>query len=92
MISYTTPRDTTLRKHEHACVRCPMLRIDPGQRQRLIEIIHSLTDRIKEAKSNGWLGESEGPQVSLQAASKKLTAMDEARTRTKNHITDLGLP
>ncbi|MFF8994456.1 tyrosine-type recombinase/integrase [Streptomyces sp. NPDC014983] len=79
-------------KHEHACVRCPMLRIDPGQRKRLIEIIHSLTDRIKEAKSNGWLGEAEGLQVSLQAASKKLTAMDQAQARSKTHITDLGLP
>ena len=69
-----------------------MLRIDPGQRRRLIEIIHSLSDRIKEAKSNGWLGEAEGLQVSLQAAGKKLTAMDQARVRSKTHITDLGVP
>ncbi|MEU9118155.1 hypothetical protein AB0D04_42205 [Streptomyces sp. NPDC048483] len=69
-----------------------MLRIDPGQRKRLIEIIHGLTDRIKEAKSNGWLGEAEGLQVSLQAASKKLTAMDQAQARSKTHIADLGLP
>ncbi|MGW5449083.1 hypothetical protein [Streptomyces asiaticus] len=69
-----------------------MLRIDPSQRKRLIEIIHSLTDRIKEAKLNGWLGEAEGLQVSLQAASKKLTAMDQTQTRSKTHITDLGIP
>ncbi|MER5221853.1 hypothetical protein [Streptomyces flaveus] len=69
-----------------------MLRIDPGQRQRLIEIIRSLTDRIKEAKLNGWLGEAEGLQVSIQAASKKLTAMDQAQARSKTRITDLGLP
>ncbi|MFD4855254.1 hypothetical protein [Streptomyces atratus] len=69
-----------------------MLRIDPGQRKRLIEIIHSLTDQIKEAKLNGWLGEAEGLQVSLQAASKKLTAMDQAHVRSTAHITDLGLP
>lgn len=79
-------------KHEHACVRCPMLRIDPGQRKRLIEIIHSLTDRVKEAKLNGWLGEAEGLQVSLHAASKKLTAMDRAHTQSAARITDLGLP
>ncbi|MGW9389170.1 tyrosine-type recombinase/integrase [Streptomyces globisporus] len=79
-------------KHEHACVRCPMLRMDPGQRKRLIEIIHSLTDRIKEAKLNGWLGEAEGLQVSLQAASKKLTAMDQAHARSAARITDLELP
>jgi integrase len=79
-------------KHEHACVRCPMLRIDPGQRQRLAEIIQSLTERIKEAKSNGWLGEAEGLQVSLQAAAKKLVALDQSRTRSKHTVTDLGLP
>ncbi|MGH3492345.1 MAG: tyrosine-type recombinase/integrase, partial [Sciscionella sp.] len=28
-------------KHEHACIRCPMLRIDPRQRPRLAEIIHN---------------------------------------------------
>jgi hypothetical protein len=39
-----------------------------------------------------WLGEAEGLQVSLQAASKKLTAMDQARARSKTHIADLGLP
>jgi hypothetical protein len=69
-----------------------MLRIGPGQRKRLIEIIHSLTDRIKEAKLNGWLGEAEGLQVSLQAASKKLTAMDQAPARSTARITNLGLP
>lgn len=69
-----------------------MLRMDPGQRKRLIEIIHSLTDRIKEAKLNGWLGEAEGLQVSLQAASKKLTAMDQAHARSAARITDLELP
>ncbi|MEV7394628.1 MULTISPECIES: site-specific integrase [unclassified Streptomyces] len=79
-------------KHGHACVRCPMLRMDPGQRKRLIEIIHSLTDRIREAKLNGWLGEAEGLQVSLQAAGKKLAALDRAATRSSTHIADLGIP
>ncbi|MFI7236059.1 hypothetical protein [Streptomyces cyaneofuscatus] len=69
-----------------------MLRVDPGQRKRLIEIIHSLTDRFEEAKLNGWLGEAEGLQVSLQAASKKLIAMDQAHAQKAARITDLGLP
>jgi hypothetical protein len=69
-----------------------MLRVDPGQRKRLIEIIHSLTDRVNEAKLNGWLGEAEGLQVSLQAASKKLTAMDRAYAQSTARITDLGFP
>ncbi|GAA3846961.1 hypothetical protein GCM10022226_83250 [Sphaerisporangium flaviroseum] len=44
--------------HEHACVRCPMLRVDPAQRRRLEEVIRNLVDRIGEAQVNGWLGES----------------------------------
>ncbi|MBZ9645832.1 site-specific integrase, partial [Streptomyces sp. PSKA30] len=79
-------------KHEHACVRCPMLRVDPVQRQRLIEIIRSLAERINEAKLNGWLGEAEGLQVSLEAASKKLTSLDRAATRSTARIADLGIP
>ncbi|MFF7341971.1 hypothetical protein ACFZAT_32295 [Streptomyces sp. NPDC008163] len=69
-----------------------MLRIDPRQRQRLIEIIHSLNDRIREAMSNGWLGEAEALQVSLEAAGKELAALDRAATRVSTRIADLGIP
>lgn len=62
-------------KHEHACVRCPMLRVDPRQRTRLISIIRSLNERITEARLNGWLGEVQGLQTSLTAAEAKLTAL-----------------
>ena len=31
-------------QHEHACVRCPMLRVDPKQRNRLVEIIRASTN------------------------------------------------
>jgi integrase len=79
-------------KHEHACVRCPMLRVDPAQRTRLIDITRSLTDRVEEAKLNGWLGEAEGLGVSLQAARKKLVALDRATTNGRAFPTDLGMP
>lgn len=29
--------------HEHASVRCPMLRVEPRQQARLVEIAHNLT-------------------------------------------------
>jgi hypothetical protein len=48
------------RQHEHACIRCPMLRVDPHQRPRLVEIIRNLAERITEARMNGWLGEVQG--------------------------------
>jgi integrase-like protein len=62
--------------HEHACVRCPLLRTDPGQRQRLQDIRDNLIARIAEARNHGWHGEVDGLQVSLDAAREKLTHLD----------------
>jgi len=53
-----------------------MLRISPRQRPRLTEIIHNLHERITEARMNGWLGEVQGLQVSLEAAKRKLASLD----------------
>jgi site-specific recombinase XerD len=78
-------------KHEHACIRCPMLRVDPAQRNRLVEIIHNLTERITEARLNGWLGEVQGLQVNLSAANNKVTALDRLR-RDQQPRTELGTP
>ncbi|SDJ02338.1 Phage integrase family protein [Actinokineospora alba] len=63
-------------KHEHACIRCPSLRLEPRARPRLIEIIASLRDRIDEARLNGWSGEVAGLTTSLNAASNKLVSLD----------------
>jgi hypothetical protein len=49
-----------------------MLRVSPQQRPRLAEIIHNLHERITEAQMNGWLGEVQGLEVSLEAAKRKL--------------------
>ena len=77
-------------KHEHACIRCPMLRMDPRQRARLAEIIRSLGERIGEARANGWLGEVQGLQTSLDAAVVKLAALDRQPGLSK--AIPLGLP
>jgi hypothetical protein len=82
-------------KHEHACIRCPSLRLDPGARSRLVEIIDNLRDRIQEAKLNGWLGEVQGLETSLRAAAQKLVSLDRMRDRKTSgdaRIADLGLP
>ncbi len=68
-------------QHEHACIRCNMLRLDPQQRPRLGQIIANLKDRIEEAKLNGWLGEVQGLQTSLKAAIQKMVSLD----RTREH-------
>jgi len=72
--------------HEHACIRCPMLRLDPAQRTRLAEIIENLQARQAEARDKGWLGEVQGLQVSLDAATNKLATLD------RSQQTYLGLP
>jgi site-specific recombinase XerD len=77
--------------HEHSCIRCPLLRVQPEQRPRLIEIRDNLTARITEAKQQSWLGEAEGLTVSLLAANNKLAQLDLATTR-RNATTDLGIP
>lgn len=79
--------------HEHACIRCPMLRVDPRQRPRLAEIAQNLQERIAEAGMNGWLGEVQGLQVSLDAARSKLTSLDRTLSRTiADGRIDLGVP
>ncbi|MFF6888525.1 tyrosine-type recombinase/integrase [Streptomyces sp. NPDC012421] len=79
-------------KHEHACIRCPVLQIDPRQRSRLIEIIQNLRERIREARGNGWLGEVEGLQVSLDAATTKLNSLGRGVADGRPEPVDLGMP
>lgn len=78
---YATPCN-----HEHACIRCPMLRVDPAQRTRLAEIIDNLHARQNEARDKGWLGEVQGLQTSIEAATTKLNNLDHSRQ------TRLGMP
>jgi hypothetical protein len=77
--------------HEHSCIRCPLLRIDPGQRPRLISIRDSLTARIAEAERESWSGEANGLRVSLAAAEAKLVQLDGLLAR-RAAATDLGIP
>jgi Phage integrase family len=85
--SYATPCT-----HEHACIRCPLLRPDPAQRPRLAEIRDNLLARIGEAQREGWTGEAEGLQLSLAAASQKLAQIDEITARRRVTVTHLGMP
>jgi integrase-like protein len=77
--------------HEHSCLRCPLLRPDPGQRQRLEQICDNLTARIAEAQQARWLGEVEGLKVSLAGATDKLAQMNQITAR-RNTTISLGMP
>ncbi|GHE92089.1 hypothetical protein GCM10014715_55620 [Streptomyces spiralis] len=75
--------------HEHACVRCSLLRPDPAQQARLVEIRDNLIARIAEAEREGWLGEVEGLRVSLAGAEDKLGQINR---RAQTAPTSLGMP
>jgi hypothetical protein len=77
-------------QHEHSCIRCPVLRVDPGQRRRLEEIRDNLTARIAEAERESWRGEAENLGVSLVHANDKLAQLDIRAHRTKT--INLGIP
>ncbi len=80
-------------QHEHSCIRCPMLRVSPTQRPRLIEIIRNLGDRISEARVNGWIGEVQGLQASLTKATEKLVSLDRSEERNRRSgPVNLGMP
>ncbi|MEU8832406.1 site-specific integrase [Streptomyces sp900116325] len=77
--------------HEHACLRCSMLRPEHSQRPRLVEIRDNLLDRIVEAEREGWLGELEKLHNRLAGAESKLTQLDDEAARQAS-VVDLGMP
>ncbi|MEV4112446.1 site-specific integrase [Nonomuraea sp. NPDC049695] len=77
-------------QHEHACLKCPLLRVDPADRPRLEEIRDNVIARLAEAEREGWRGEVEKQRIYLAAAEDKLAQLDErARRATAIH---LGMP
>ena len=52
-------------QHEHACLRCPMLTINPKMIPRLDEIEGDLLARRARAEHEAWLGEVEGIDLTL---------------------------
>lgn len=91
----TTPSPTTRRVsgeiHEHSCIRCPLLRPDPVQRPRLIQIEANLSSRIDEAIREGWPGEADGLRISQAAAQEKLAQMDQIAAHQQDAV-HLGMP
>jgi hypothetical protein len=62
-------------QHEHACVRCPMLRLDIAQVPRLLQIEANTRERLEEAHRMQWLGEAAALEESLRhIAGKKQQA------------------
>jgi hypothetical protein len=75
--------------HEHACIRCPMLRIDPNMLDRLAEIETDLHARRKRAEEEGWLGEIDGLDLTLNYLRHK---RDDARRIARVGPVQIGMP
>ncbi|WP_234375431.1 site-specific integrase [Streptomyces sp. CB01373] len=76
-------------QHEHACIRCPMLQINPKMLARLDELEEDLQARRKRAAAEQWLGEIDGIDLTLTFLRAK---RDEARWLSRRSPLNLGLP
>lgn len=76
-------------QHEHACIRCPMLQINPKMVARLDELEEDLQVRRKRATAEQWLGEIDGIDLTLTFLRAK---RDEAHRLTRRSPVNLGLP
>lgn len=74
-------------QHEHACLRCPVLQVDPRMLGRLDEIEADLIERRKRAETEGWHGEIEGLDLTLSFLRGK-----RAHTQRFTRKAHLGLP
>ncbi|MFF7022248.1 tyrosine-type recombinase/integrase [Streptomyces klenkii] len=75
--------------HEHACIRCPMLSIDPKMLFRLDELEQDLVERRTRAVTEGWQGEIEGIDLTLTFLRGKRA---QAQRFQRSGTVDLGLP
>ncbi|MFE9238062.1 tyrosine-type recombinase/integrase [Streptomyces sp. NPDC007007] len=76
-------------QHEHACVRCPMLQVSPKMISRLDDLETDLVARRTRAQAEGWAGEIEGLDLTLQLLRAK---RDDTNRRTRRPTVDLGIP
>ena len=74
--------------HEHACVRCPMLRMDPAQLPRLIQIERNTRQLLAEAQQQGWTGEVQGLEETLQHIAEKHAQAERLQGRSDRAPTD----
>ena len=74
-------------QHEFACIRCPVLQVDPKMLARLDEIEADLLARRDRAQAEGWHGEIEGLDLTLSFLRQK-----RAHTQRFTRRVQLGLP
>lgn len=75
--------------HEHACIRCPMLSVNPKMLPRLDELEEDLIARRERAVEEGWQGEIEGLDLTLTFLRGK---REQTRRFRRSEPVELGLP
>ena len=63
--------------HEHACIRCDYLQVQPAAAVRLRSIEANLTERIEAAQQEAWLGDVEQLRVTLDRLHDKQSRLDD---------------
>ncbi|MFC7992138.1 tyrosine-type recombinase/integrase [Streptomyces pilosus] len=76
-------------QHEHACIRCPMLHVNPKMLARLSELEADLLQRRTRAEAEGWIGEIEGIDLTLTFLRAK---RDETQRRVQRPTVHLDIP
>jgi integrase len=76
-------------QHEHSCLRCPMLAINPKMLPRLDEIEDDLLARRARAEHEAWLGEVEGIDLTLTFLRQK---REETKRLARIAPVDLSIP
>lgn len=76
-------------QHEHACVRCPMLQVSPKMISRLDDLEADLIHRRARARAEGWAGEIEGLDLTLQLLHAK---REDAQRVALRPPVELGIP
>jgi len=76
-------------QHEHSCLRCPMLNINPKMLPRLDEIEDDLQARRSRAAHEGWLGEVESLDLTLTLLRQK---REQTQRLTRIAPIALGMP
>jgi site-specific recombinase XerD len=78
-------------QHEHACIRCPMLSINPKMLPRLDELEADLLARRERAIAEGWQGEVEGLTLTLTFLRSKRQRTQHAQAMASGPV-HLGMP
>lgn len=66
--------------HEHACVKCRFLQVDPAQAGRLETMTENAGQRLTEARGHQWLGEVSALEESLVHLRRRRVESEKLRT------------